>query len=49
MAVWEGYRKLGFIGGREAPAVLRFGYGYLQGIDAAAKDLVVDGWAGEYW
>lgn len=39
MAVWEGYRNLGFIGGRQEPAVLRYGYGYLQGINAAAKDL----------
>lgn len=42
MAVWEGYRHLGFMGGREEPAVLRYGYGYLQGIDAAAKDLSLD-------
>ncbi|MDE7247543.1 MAG: BMP family ABC transporter substrate-binding protein [Lachnospiraceae bacterium] len=42
MAVWEGYRNLGFMGGREEPAVLRYGYGYLQGIDAAAKDLSLD-------
>lgn len=42
MAVWEGYRHLGFMGGREEPAVLRYGYGYLQGIDAAAKDLSLE-------
>lgn len=42
MAVWEGYRHLGFMGGKEDPAVLRYGYGYLQGIDAAAKDLSLD-------
>ena len=27
MAVWEGYRQLGFMGGRPEPAVLRYGYG----------------------
>lgn len=49
MAVWEGYRSLGFVGGREEPAVLRYGYGYLQGIDAAAKDLSLDDVAVTYW
>lgn len=49
MAVWEGYRKLGFIGGREEPAVLRYGYGYLQGINAAAKDLSLDDVTVNYW
>ncbi|MCI9345913.1 MAG: BMP family ABC transporter substrate-binding protein [Lachnospiraceae bacterium] len=49
MAVWEGYRNLGFIGGREEPAVLRYGYGYLQGIDAAAKDLSLDDVTVNYW
>ncbi len=38
-AVVEGYRSLGFMGGIAVPAVVRFGYGYIQGIDAAAKDL----------
>lgn len=49
MAVWEGYRKLGFIGGREEPAVQRYGYGYLQGINAAAKDLSLTDVAVNYW
>lgn len=49
MAVWEGYRNLGFVGGREEPAVMRYGYGYLQGIDAAAKDLSLDDVAVRYW
>ena len=40
-AVRLGYRKLGYLGGQAVPAVMRFGYGYLQGIDAAAKDLGV--------
>ncbi len=38
-AVKDGYRKLGFMGGMAVPAVQAFGYGYLQGIEAAAKDL----------
>lgn len=49
MAVWEGYRKLGFIGGRQEPAVIRYGYGYLQGIDAAAKDLSLEDVTVNYW
>lgn len=49
MAVWEGYRDLGFVGGREEPAVLRYGYGYLQGIDAAAKDLSLEDVTVRYW
>lgn len=40
-AVRLGFRKLGYLGGQSVPAVMRFGYGYLQGIDAAAKDLGV--------
>ena len=38
-AVKLGYTKLGFIGGMAVPAVVRFGYGYVQGVDAAAKEL----------
>jgi len=38
-AVTEGYKKLGFMGGIAVPAVVRFGYGFIQGADAAAKDL----------
>lgn len=49
MAVWEGYRNLGFVGGREEPAVQRYGYGYLQGIDAAAKDLSLDDVVVNFW
>ncbi|MBR3949684.1 MAG: BMP family ABC transporter substrate-binding protein, partial [Oscillospiraceae bacterium] len=30
---------LGFLGGMAVPAVMRFGYGYVQGVDAAAKEL----------
>jgi basic membrane protein A len=37
--VKDGYRKLGFLGGKAVPAVVRFGYGFVQGADAAAKEL----------
>lgn len=38
-AVMLGYRHLGFLGGMSVPAVNRYGYGYVQGTDAAAKEL----------
>lgn len=38
-AVIEGYRDLGFIGGMSVPAVVKYGYGYVQGIEDAAKEL----------
>ncbi|MEG0855284.1 MAG: BMP family ABC transporter substrate-binding protein [Terrisporobacter sp.] len=41
-AVKEGYTKLGFMGGMAVPAVTRFGYGFVQGADAAAKELEID-------
>lgn len=34
-----GYKHLGFLGGMSVPAVTRFGYGYVQGVDEAAKEL----------
>ena len=34
-----GYTKLGFLGGMAVPAVQKFGYGFVQGVDAAAKEL----------
>lgn len=40
-AVTEGYKKLGFMGGIAVPAVIRYGYGYIQGAEAAAKELGV--------
>lgn len=39
--VKEGYKKLGFLGGIDIPAVRRFGYGYVQGAEAAAKEMNV--------
>lgn len=38
-AVRLGYRKLGFLGGQAVPAVMRYGFGYVQGINDAAKEL----------
>ena len=40
-AVKEGYTKLGFMGGIALPAVINYGYGYLQGANDAAKELNV--------
>ncbi len=38
-AVKDGYRKLGFMGGISLPAVIRYGYGFIQGANAAAQEL----------
>ena len=38
-AVKLGYTKLGFLGGMAVPAVVRYGYGFVQGADEAAKEL----------
>ncbi|KGK88397.1 membrane protein [Desulfosporosinus sp. HMP52] len=38
-AVLDGMKKLGFMGGMAVPAVQAFGYGYLQGAEAAAEKL----------
>ncbi len=38
-AIKDGMTKLGFMGGMAVPAVQAFGYGYLQGIEAAATEL----------
>lgn len=38
-AVKLGYTKLGFLGGMAVPAVMRYGYGFVQGADAAAAEL----------
>ena len=37
-AVKMGYKHLGFLGGMAVPAVVRFGYGFVQGVDAAATE-----------
>lgn len=41
-AVKDGYTKLGFLGGMAVPAVIRYGYGYIQGINDAAQELGVE-------
>jgi len=41
-AVKDGYTKLGFMGGMAVPAVVRFGYGFAQGAEAAAEELGID-------
>ena len=41
-AVKDGYTRLGFLGGMAVPAVIRYGYGYVQGADAAAQELSAD-------
>ncbi len=38
-AVKLGYTKLGFLGGMAVPAVVRYGYGFVQGADAAAAEI----------
>ena len=40
-AVKLGYTHLGYLGGMAVPAVQRFGYGFIQGVDAAAGELGV--------
>ncbi|MDO4264895.1 MAG: BMP family ABC transporter substrate-binding protein [Eubacteriales bacterium] len=40
-AVKDGMTKLGFMGGMAVPAVIKFGYGFVQGADAAAQELGV--------
>ena len=38
-AVKLGYKELGFLGGMAVPAVVRYGFGFVQGADAAAAEL----------
>ena len=38
-AVKDGFTNLGFLGGQAVPAVIRYGYGFVQGADAAAAEL----------
>ena len=40
-AVKDGYTKLGFLGGQAVPAVVRYGYGFVQGANDAAKEMNV--------
>ena len=41
-AVKLGYDHLGFLGGMAVPAVIRYGFGFVQGADAAAVELGKD-------
>ncbi len=41
-AVKEGYTSLGFLGGMAVPAVVRFGYGFVEGAEDAAQELGLD-------
>ena len=38
-AVKDGYTKLGFMGGMAVPAVMRYGYGFVQGAEYAAEEM----------
>ena len=40
-AVKLGYKSLGFLGGMAVPAVIRYGYGFVQGASAAAAEMGV--------
>ena len=42
-AVKLGYTHLGFLGGMAVPAVVRYGYGFVQGVNAAAEELGIAG------
>ena len=42
-AVKLGYKHLGFLGGMAVPAVIRYGFGFVQGADAAAVELGIAG------
>ena len=48
-AVQEGYKELGFLGGIDVPAVIRYGYGFIQGADKAAQELGVTDVNIKYW
>ncbi len=41
-AVKLGYKHLGFLGGMSVPAVIRYGFGYVQGANDAAKELGIE-------
>ena len=42
-AVKQGFKHVGFLGGMAVPAVIRYGYGFVQGVDAAAAELGISG------
>lgn len=49
-AVKDGHTKLGFLGGQDVPAVIRYGYGFVQGVNDAAKEMKIeDKVSVKYW
>ena len=48
-AVTDGYKELGFLGGMAVPAVIRYGYGFVQGAEQAAKDTGASDVHIKYW
>ncbi len=47
-AVKLGYKHLGYLGGMAVPAVVRYGYGFVQGANAAAAELGLNDVVVEY-
>ena len=41
-AVTDGYTELGFLGGIAVPAVIRYGYGFVQGANEAAAEMGIN-------
>lgn len=48
-AVTDGYKEIGFLGGLAVDAVIRYGYGFVQGAEAAAQELGYDDVNIKYW
>ena len=48
-AVQEGYKELGFLGGIDVPAVIRYGSGFIMGADKAAQELNLTDVNIKYW
>ena len=49
-AVKDGYKNLGFLGGMAVPAVVRYGYGFVQGANAAAEEMgIAEEVSVKYW
>lgn len=48
-AVTDGYTELGFLGGIAVPAVIRYGYGFVQGANEAAAEMGISDANIKYW
>lgn len=48
-AVKDGFTKLGFLGGTAVPAVIRYGYGFVQGANEAAAEMGINDVNIKYW